>query len=203
MENFFLYYSCTKKIAYNPADLVPYLDEFHVMSNDFLDGSWGESIASHHTNLYPANHTKYSTKAAVDAFISKGVPRDKILIGAAYYSRGFSNTDGLGKPASGGSADKSWEDGVVDYKKLPITGATEYYDSEACAAYFYDPVRRIFNRYDNVELDAKLLDATPSLQSAPTVPNAQLPSIAQPPRPATKIKDEDEELEALKASMAL
>lgn len=140
-----------EKIAYNPADLVPYIDEFHCMTYDFTDGNWSEKVASHHTNLYPAPHTKYSVDQAVKAFVERGVPRNKLMIGVAYYSRGFANTDGLGKPASGGSPDKTWEDGVCDYKTLPQPGATEYYDEQCCAAYSYDPVRRVFNSYDNVQ----------------------------------------------------
>lgn len=63
----------------------------------------------------------------------------------------FQNTDGIGKACSGGSPDKSWEDGVVDYKALPISGATEKWDDVSHAAYSYDPTRRVLNSYDNVQ----------------------------------------------------
>jgi len=66
-----------------------------------------------------------------------------------FYSRGFANTQGLGFPAAGNSPDKSWEDGVVDYKSLPLRGAIEYWDETAKASYSYDPVRKVFNSYDN------------------------------------------------------
>ncbi|NDB36661.1 MAG: glycoside hydrolase family 18 protein, partial [Flavobacteriia bacterium] len=75
----------------------------------------------------------------------------KIFIGAAFYSRGFANTNGLGQPASGGSPDMSWEKGVVDYKALPMAGAQEFLDPESKAAYSYDPVKRVLNSYDNRE----------------------------------------------------
>jgi chitinase len=36
----------------------------------------------------------------------------------------------------------------VDYKALPITGATEQWDPVAQAGYSYDPVRKVLNTYD-------------------------------------------------------
>lgn len=71
------------------------------------------------------------------------------MIGAAAYSRGSGNSDGLGKACSGNSPDKDFEDGVCDIKTLPRPGATEYYDEECQAAYSYDATKRIFNSYDN------------------------------------------------------
>ena len=45
----------------------------------------------------------------------------------------------------------SWESGVVDYKALPIKGATEHWDPMAQATYSYDPQRRVLNSYDSVQ----------------------------------------------------
>lgn len=138
-----------EKIAFDPKPLVPLLDYFEVMTYDFHDGAWGETISAHHSNPRKSSFSPYSCEGAADAWIAKGVPSTKILIGVATYSRGFSNTAGLGQTASGGSTDKSVETGIVNYSSLPLPGATEYFDPEAKAAYSYDPVKRIFNSYDN------------------------------------------------------
>lgn len=95
----------------------------------------------------PSPHSPYSVVGAVNAYTSRGVPSSKIYIGVALYSRGFI-TDGLGSPSKGNSPDKSWEDGVVDYKALPLPGATEMWDDVAKAGYSYDANRKVLNTYD-------------------------------------------------------
>ena len=129
----------------------PLIDELHVMTYDFHSGNWGETKSAHHTNPRRSSHGVWSCEEAADFYLSRGVPPSKLYIGGAFYSRGFGNTDGPGKPAQGGSPDKSWEDGVVDYKALPVAGATEFLDPESKANYSYDPVRRVFNSYDAKE----------------------------------------------------
>jgi chitinase len=101
--------------------------------------------------LKSTSYAPLSVERAVDALIQKGVPPNKIVIGAAFYSRAFANTDGLGCPSSGVSPDKSWEDGVCDYKVLPIQGAQEYWDDQAKATYSYDPMKRVLSSYDGVQ----------------------------------------------------
>jgi chitinase len=132
------------------AAMVKYLDTINIMTYDHQDGAWGVNITGHNSNVYKTTYTQFAVEDSVKKLISLGVPSTKILIGAAYYSRGFSNTDGLGKSCSGGSTDKSWEAGIVDYKNLPLPGATEYYDEKAGAGYSYDPAKRILNSYDTV-----------------------------------------------------
>jgi chitinase len=154
MRHYTIAFCCTaapEKVKWNVKTLAPYIDEFHLMTYDFHDGNWGEKIACHHTNPRKSSYGKWSCEEAADYYIAQGVPSQKIFIGGAFYSRGFANTTGLGKPANGGSPDKSWENGIVDYKDLPISGAIEYIDPESKAAYSYDPVRKVLNSYDNKE----------------------------------------------------
>lgn len=139
-----------EKCKFNVELTHPLLDQLHVMTYDMHDGNWGETVTAHHTNPRKSSFGKYSCEEAADYYINRGVTSSKIFIGAAFYSRGFSNTDGVGKPASGGSPDMSWEKGCVDYKGLPVTGSIEYFDDEAKAAYSYDATRKVFNSYDNV-----------------------------------------------------
>lgn len=139
------------KSKFDIENMHQYINELHVMTYDFHDGSWGETTTTHHTNPRKSSFGKFSCEEAAEHYLSRGVPSTKLFIGAAFYSRGFANTDGLGKKASGGSSDMSWEKGSVDYKSLPLQNAIEYFDQEAKAAYSYDSTKRIFNSYDNVE----------------------------------------------------
>ena len=137
-----------EKIKMPVAKIHPLVDEVHIMTYDFMDGRWGGTGSGHHTNLRQAPGCPYSAEQAVETWRSLGVPPSKLFIGVAFYSRGFDNTDGLGKPCVGGSPDKSWEDGVVDYKALPLPGSEEKWDPVAQASYSYDPKRRVLNSYD-------------------------------------------------------
>jgi chitinase len=123
-----------------------------MMTYDFLDGAWGQGgpASGHHTNLTKSPYVPYSTDDAAKAMLKLGVEPKKIFIGVAFYSRGFSGTDGLGKPYTGGSTDRTWDAGSVDYKFLPLPGSTELWDPVANAAYSYDPKKRVLNSYDEI-----------------------------------------------------
>ncbi|KAJ3105924.1 hypothetical protein HDU97_007270 [Phlyctochytrium planicorne] len=127
------------------------LTTINVMTYDFASSAWGPCPAGHQTNLSSTPYSPLSVELAVDELIRRGVPPHKIVIGAAFYSRAFANTEGLGQPSSGVSSDKSWEDGICDYKVLPRPGATEYWDEKARATYSYDPVKKILSSYDSVQ----------------------------------------------------
>jgi len=152
MSHYTISFCCTaapEKANFPIEKINPLINELHIMSYDFADGNWGDKITRHHTNPRKSSYGKWSCEEAAEFYISKGVPSTKIFIGGAFYSRGFSNTNGLGTNASGGSSDISWEKGIVDYKDLPKKGSIEYFDSEAKAAYSYDSSNKIFNSYDN------------------------------------------------------
>jgi chitinase len=138
------------KVAFPVGEVVIHLDQLLVMTYDFFDGRWGNTTL-HQTNPRRSRFSDMSCESSALYYIQRGVPPQKIFIGGAFYSRGFANTNGLGQPSHGGSPDRTWEDGVVDYNKLPLPDATEYFDPEAKAAFSYDSNRRVFNSYDNRE----------------------------------------------------
>jgi len=125
-------------------------DELHVMTYDFSDYNFSRPISSHHTNLKKCDYSNFSIEETVDALLKAGIKSTAIFIGVAFYSRGFGGTEGPGKLATKPSSDTSWESGIVDYKALPLPGATEYWDKNCMAPFSYDPVKKIYNSYDNV-----------------------------------------------------
>ncbi|KAJ3555170.1 hypothetical protein NPX13_g10415 [Xylaria arbuscula] len=67
------------------------------------------------------------------------------------YGRAFLNTDGPGTPYSG-VGEGTWENGVHDYKKLPLPGCEERVDESAAATYCYDAAKRLMVTYDTAPM---------------------------------------------------
>jgi len=139
------------KVKMNVLAVSELLSEIHIMTYDLHSSSWGETVTAHQTNPRKSSHGKMSCEEAADYFIQQGVPSTKLYIGAAYYSRGFANTDGLGRSGGGLVTDKSWEDGICDYKSLPRNGFVEMWDDEAKCHYAYNAAKREFISYDTPE----------------------------------------------------
>ncbi len=116
------------------------VDQVNLMTYDLQ----ANSLSTHHTNLYPSgeNHST-SVDTAVQAYIQAGIPREKIMVGGAFYGRVFSLASsrregpGLYQPSKG-PANKTY-----DYRKLQEVMArgdyTQGLDQEAQAPYLYKP----------------------------------------------------------------
>lgn len=140
-----------EKLTFPIGPISALLDQVHVMTYDFAGGEFGDTVAAHQANLMPSPSGPWSVVRAVETYLAQGVDSRKLFIGAVLYSRGFSNTLGIGQPAAGPSPDMSWETGIVDYKALPRPGATEIWDPQAKATYSYDPAKKVLNSYDSVQ----------------------------------------------------
>lgn len=129
------------------------LDFWNLMAYDYA-GSW-DSVSGHQANLYPSSQnpaaTPFSTVAALDFYTRSGVHPSKIVVGMPLYGRAFENTAGLGQPFQG-VGEGSWEQGVFDYKALPLAGSREIYDEGAGASYCYSDAQKKLVTYDTPEM---------------------------------------------------
>ena len=129
-----------------------YLDYVYIMTYDLRCGF--HSLTGHHTNLYTATGDLYRTscEAAVKIFHEAGVPMDKIVIGAAAYSRKWDNVanknNGFLQLTEGAGGYGPRYDELVE-KYIDKNGYTRFWDDEAKAPYLFNS--STFISYDDVE----------------------------------------------------
>ncbi|KAL2020326.1 hypothetical protein VTK56DRAFT_8554 [Thermocarpiscus australiensis] len=136
-----------------------HLDFWNLMAYDYA-GSW-DSVSGHQANLFrcaanPAS-TPFCTDAAVRHYVGRGVAPGKIVLGMPLYGRAFEGTEGPGRPYNG-VGEGTWENGVHDYKRLPLEGAEVRMDEDAGASYCYHPGRKLLVSYDTVEMARRKAD---------------------------------------------
>ncbi|KAF8070142.1 glycoside hydrolase family 18 protein [Lyophyllum atratum] len=128
------------------AEMDKVLDFWNMMAYDF-SGSW-DQIANHQANVFGG---PISASESIHYYIAKGVPRSKIVMGMPLYGRSFMNTKGPGTAFSG-IGGGSWEQGVYDYRALPLPGAHVMRDEKALASWTYDYGKKEMVSYDNEEV---------------------------------------------------
>lgn len=108
------------------------VDQVNVMTYDLHT----KRVASHHTALY-ASSPKYpaSVDAAVRAFANAGIPKSKMMIGAAFYGRAFTLTEQSDAPVFSAAKDSGSKS--LAYTKLldKLETATIGFDEQAKAPY--------------------------------------------------------------------
>lgn len=131
--------------------LMEYIDYINVMTYDLKCGF--HALAGHHTALFskPADVFMNSCAQALDLFVRYGVPADRLLMGAAFYSRRWedvrdSDAHGLLEICPrGGGYGPDYDILLKDY--INRNGYTEYWDEEAQAPYLFNG--STFFSYDN------------------------------------------------------
>jgi len=115
------------------------LDYVQIMTYD--QASAYITFTGHHTNLYNYAKSKASAKTYIDNFIEAGVPREKIVMGAAFYSRKW---DGVVDANNGyrQEADTIGDFGP-DYGELAKNyinknGYVRHWDDDAKAPYLFN-----------------------------------------------------------------
>ena len=131
------------------------LDYVSVMTYDMRGCS--DTLTGHHTNVYsysapdPRRGIR-SVQHSVEIYANAGVPLNKLVIGAAFYSRMWKNVKcedpslhGLNCPADPGNYGPGYGELYRDY--IDKNGFVSYYDKEAGGAYLFDG--STFISYDN------------------------------------------------------
>lgn len=120
-------------------------ERVNVMSYDLVHGY--STVTGHHTALYSNPSQKESTDNAVQYLIKKGVPRNKIVIGAAFYARVWENVE----PENNGLYQAGHFKMGINYKEFPsmLKDFTLYWDETSQAPYGYNASAKLFTTYDD------------------------------------------------------
>ncbi|MFC5264525.1 glycoside hydrolase family 18 protein [Kribbella qitaiheensis] len=86
---------------------------------------------------------EFSSQVTIDAYLSRGAPRNKLVMGVPFYSRGWTGVtnqnNGLFQPATG-PAPATYEAGNEDYRRLKpkLANFTVHRDNKAGFAWLFD-----------------------------------------------------------------
>ncbi len=126
-------------------DALPALDTVNLMTYDMGMGE----MAGHVTNLYPSPRAAYSAAQSAADFMAAGVPKEKLLIGAAFYFHAYEGVDNA-CPLGKGKAVRLHNLSPIDLKD----GWEARWDEEARAMY-YVKGNRVLTGDDARSLQAK------------------------------------------------
>jgi chitinase len=129
-----------------------YLDWINLMTYDFFNRL--TRTTGHHAGLYPSKFSAPNDRnadAAVRQYLAAGVPADKIVLGVAFYGRGFAGVvpvnNGINEPYQRFEGEHSYAE-LVD-KFIGKQGFVRYWDEDAQAPYLWNSSSRTFISYDD------------------------------------------------------
>ena len=128
--------------------IAPLINYVNLMSYDLVSGL--SVVTGHHTPLYSGPDHLLSVDYGVKQLIERGIPKEKIIIGAAFYGRFWENVPNVNNGLyQTGKFLKS--ESIREIEKLLATNkAFQYFwDEEASAPYLYNPQKKYFVTYDD------------------------------------------------------
>jgi chitinase len=140
-----------------------YLDWVNLMSYDFFNSL--TPTTGHHAGLYASEHaapTDRNADAAVRQYLAAGIPADKIVLGVAFYGRGFAGVtplnNGVNQPYERFEGEHNYAE--LAGKLIGKQGFVRYWDARAQAPYLWNSDTRTFITYDDpqsIEIKARYI----------------------------------------------
>lgn len=129
-----------------------YLDFVQLMTYDMRGGF--QTLTGHHTNLFTSTGDLFriSTDASIHMFVRAGVPRDKIVVGAAFYSRMWQQVPNVNRglhQMAGSTGGYGPDFTMLAAEYIDRQGFTRYWDDEAKAPFLFNG--NTFISYDDEE----------------------------------------------------
>ncbi|MGH8278745.1 MAG: glycoside hydrolase family 18 protein [Gammaproteobacteria bacterium] len=143
--------------SYDLAALVPEVDWLNVMTYDMNNifspfSGFNTPLAADPADPTPEpQRSRDNLEAAVQFYESQGVPADKIMLGVAFYGRGFTGVSaqnaGLYSKYSGGFPETPWE--TVRAQFLTSPDWVRHWSASAQAPWLYNASKKVFFTYDD------------------------------------------------------
>jgi len=131
-----------------------YLDWVNVMSYDFFNSL--TPTTGHHAGLYRAalaSPTDRDADTSVKQHLAAGIPPEKLVLGVAFYGRGFAGVkpvnNGLNQPYARFEAAHDYSE--LANKLIGRQGFVRHWDDRAKAPYLWNSRSRTFISYDDPE----------------------------------------------------
>jgi chitinase len=130
-----------------------YLDWINIMTYDFYTS--GSKTTGHHTGLHPSPNgdPNRNTEASVKQHVEAGIPPKKLVIGAAFYGRGWTGVkaenNGINQPYGKYAGEYPYSILLRDY--LNQQGFKRLWDGVAKAPYLWNPDTATLISYDDPE----------------------------------------------------
>lgn len=131
-----------------------YLDWINVMTYDFFNSL--TPTTGHHAGLYRSRFASPSDRnadASVKQHLAAGIPADKLVLGVAFYGRGFAGVNplhyGLNQQYERFEAAHPYAELVRDF--IDKQGFVREWDAQAKAPYLWNAASRTFITYDDPE----------------------------------------------------
>jgi chitinase len=129
--------------------IMPIIDRVNLMTYDLINGYSVET--GHHTALYSRPEQKESTDNAVQYLIRIGIPRDKLVVGAAFYARVWENVADVNHGLyQAGKFKKGIDYRLWKNEFTKANGYESYWDEKAKAPYSYNASQKLFATYDDI-----------------------------------------------------
>ena len=129
-------------------EVMPLVDFVNFMTYELPSNKRGH--IGHHTALYSSPKQEESIDLGVRRLDSMGIPKSKIVIGAAFYSYIFKEVDsvdnGLGRP---GKFKENVIYRVIEENYTNSNGFEYFWDSTSSAPYLYNKQLQLFVTYDD------------------------------------------------------
>lgn len=124
------------------------VDRVNLMTYDLVHGY--SSVTGHHTPLYSTPLQKESANNAIQYLDSLGIPRNKLVIGAAFYARIFEHVDSTNDGLyQAGSFKRGVPFRAFNTVLTADSGYVSHWDPVARAPFMYNAGQKLFVTFDD------------------------------------------------------